>query len=318
MLSRVADSIYWMSRYIERAENVARFVDVNHHLMLDLPAGEPLQWIPLLITAGGAEDFDARYREEPSQENVIHFLTFDSENPNSILSSLRAARENARSVREIIPAILWEELNEFYLYVEAEAVKQENRKFNYDFFRQVKRAGHLLEGVTNATLSRGEAWHFSRIGRLLERADKTTRIVDVKYFMLLPSHAEVGSPTDDLHWSAVLQSASAFAMYRRRHGMVQLGQTAAFLILDPEFPRSVRNCVRRADESLHAITGTPLGAFQNSAERHMGQLVAELDYTDMEEVILQGLHEFLDGLQIKLNQVGDAIFDSFFALKPAG
>ena len=184
MLSRVADSIYWMSRYIERAENVARFVDVNHHLMLDLPAGVPRQWEPLVITAGGAEDFAARYRE-PSQENVIQFLTFDSENPNSILSSLRAARENARSVREIIPAIMWEELNEFCLYVEAEAAKTENRDFSYDFFRHVKRAGHLLEGVTNATLSRGEAWHFSRTGRLLERADKTTRIVDVKYFMLL-------------------------------------------------------------------------------------------------------------------------------------
>ncbi len=317
MLSRVADSIYWMSRYIERAENVARFVDVNHHLMLDLPADVPQQWEPLVVTAGGAEEFAARYGE-PSQENVIQFLTFDSENPNSILSSLRAARENARSVREIIPAIMWEELNEFCLYVEAEAAKKENRDFSYDFFRHVKRAGHLLEGVTNATLSHGEAWHFSRTGRLLERADKTTRIVDVKYFMLLPSAAEVGSPTDDLHWTAVLQSASAFAMYRRRHGMVQFGQTAAFLILDPEFPRSVRNCVRRANESLHAITGTPLGTFQNPAERHLGQLVAELDYTDMEEVILRGLHEFLDGLQIKLDQVGDAIFDSFFASKPVG
>ena len=318
MLSRVAESIYWMSRYIERAENVARFVDVNHHLMLDLPAGVPLQWLPLLITTGGVEDFDARYREEPSRENVIRFLTFDSENPNSILSSLRAARENARSVREIIPDIMWGELNAFYLYVEAEAVKNGNRDFNYDFFRQVKRAGHLLEGVTNATLSHGEAWHFSRTGRLLERADKTTRIVDVKYFLLLPSPEDVGSPTDDLHWTAVLHSASAFAMYRQRHGMVEFGQTAAFLILDPEFPRSVRNCVRRADESLHAITGTPLGAFQNSAERHLGQLAAELDYTDMEEVILSGLHEFLDGLQIKLNRVGDAIFDSFFSLKPVG
>ena len=317
MLSRVADSIYWMSRYIERSENVARFVDVNHHLMLDLPAEAAGQWEPLVITAGGAEDFAGRYGE-PSEQNVIQFLTFDSENPNSILSSLRAARENARSVREIIPAILWEELNEFYLYVEAQAAKRKNRDFNYEFFRQVKKAGHLLEGVTNATLSRGEAWHFSRIGRLLERADKTTRIVDVKYFMLLPSPAEVGSPTDDLHWTAVLHSASAFAMYRRRHGMVQFGHTAGFLILDPEFPRSVRSCVRRVSESLHAITGTPLGAFQNSAERHLGQLVAELDYTDMEEVILQGLHEFLDGLQIKLNQVGDAIIDSFFSPTAAG
>ena len=316
MLSRVAESIYWMSRYVERAENVARFVDVNEFLMLDLPPGMPQQWAPLVETTGDVEDFKKRYGQE-SQRNVIGFLTFDQENPNSILSCLRRARENARSIREIISSPMWEEINETYLLVE-EAAARNRGDATYDFMRQVKRASQTLEGITNATLSHGEAWHFSRIGRLLERADKTTRIVDVKYFMLLPSPADVGSPTDDLHWTAVLHSTSAFEMYRQRHGMVRLDRTAEFLILDSEFPRSVRNCVRRADESMHTVTGTRPGTFQNQAERRLGRLVAELDYTVMSEIILQGLHEFLDDLQVKLNEVGDAIHQSFFALRPVG
>ncbi len=316
MLSRVAESIYWMSRYVERAENVARFVDVNEFLMLDLPPGMPHQWAPLVEVTGDVKDFKTRFGEE-SQQNVIAFLTFDPENPNSILSCLRRSRENARSIREIISSAMWAEINETYLFVEAAAAKHRG-DIGYDFLRQVKRASQTLEGITNATLSHGEAWHFSRIGRLLERADKTTRIVDVKYFMLLPSPAEVGSPTDDLHWTAVLQSASAFEMYRQRHGMVRLDRTAEFLILDPEFPRSVRNCVRRADESLHTVTGTRPGTFQNQAERRLGRLVAELDYTVMSEIIRQGLHEFLDDLQVNLNEVGNAIKQSFFAPRPVG
>ena len=316
MLSRVAESIYWMSRYVERAENVARVVDVNEFLMLDLPPGMSQQWAPLVEVTGDGEDFKERYCEE-SQQNVIAFLTFDQENPNSILSCLRSARENARSIREIISSAMWEEINETYLLVE-EAVTTHRGDAAHDLMRHVKRASQTLEGITNATLSHGEAWHFSRIGRLLERADKTTRIVDVKYFMLLPSPADVGSPTDDLHWTAVLHSASAFEMYRQRHGMVRLDRTAEFLVLDPEFPRSVRNCVRRVDESMHTVTGTRPGTFQNQAERRLGRLVAELDYTVISEIILQGLHEFLDDLQVKLNEVGDAIHQSFFAPRPVG
>ena len=314
MLSRVADSIYWMSRYIERAENVARFVEVNEHLMLDLQPGLPPQWGPLVEITGDAAAFKKAY-SVADQEEVCWFLTFDSDNPNSIISSLRAARENARSIREILSSAVWAEINEAYLYVENYA--KSTSELSYDFLRHVVRASHSVEGATNATLSHSEAWHFSRIGRLLERADKTTRIVDIRYFMLLPSPADVGSPTDDLHWTAVLQSVSALEMYRQRHGMVRLDRTADFLILDSEFPRSVRNCLRRADESLHAITGAPPGTFRNLAERRLGRLASRLDYTAVDEVIITGLHEFLDELQVGLNGVGDALQSSFFAPKIA-
>lgn len=310
MLSRVADTIYWMSRYIERAENVARFVDVNQHLMLDLPPDIPPQWGPLVEITGDAPAFWKTY-SAADQEEVCWFLTFDAENPNSILSSLRSARENARSIREILSSDVWVEINELYLYVEHQAVQSTSSLD--DFLRHVIRACHGVEGAAYATLSFGDAWHFSRVGRMLERADKTTRILDIRYFTILPSSSDVGGPTDDLHWTAVLQSVSALEMYRQKHGMVRLDRTAEFLILDAVFPRSVRNCLRRADASLHAITRSPAGTFRDEAERQLGRLTSELDYTAIGEVIIAGLHEYLDTLQAKLNGVGDALRNSFFA-----
>ena len=310
MLSRVAESVYWMSRYIERAENVARFVDVNEHLMLDLPPEMPPQWGPLVEITGDIEAFNKAY-SAADRDEVCWFLTFDPANPNSILSSLRAARENARSVREILTSAVWAEVNETYLYVEHHA--KNRTASSHDFLQHVIRASHGVVGATNTTLSRTEAWHFSRLGRLLERADKTTRVVDIRYFVLLPTSANVGSPTDDLHWTAVLQSVSALEMYRQKHGMVRQVSTADFLILDEQFPRSVRNCLYRADESLRAITGSPMRSFRNPAERMLGRLVAELDYALIDEVILEGLHQYLDELQRKLNDVGDAIRRAFFS-----
>jgi uncharacterized alpha-E superfamily protein len=180
----------------------------------------------------------------------------------------------------------------------------------------VRRTGHLLLGATDSTLSHGEAWHFARMGRLLERADKSTRVLDVKYFLLLPDVSDVGTPIDDLHWSAVLRSVSGFEMYRKVHGQVAAARIAEFLLLDREFPRSVHHCLINLSFSLHAITGTPLGQFRNPAERRLGQVATELDYTTMDEVFGLGLHEYLDGLQVKLNSVGDSIFETFFELKP--
>ena len=313
MLSRVADSIYWMARSIERAENVARFVDVNLQLALDLPMGLEEQWKPLVAITGDYPDFSRRYRRT-TKENVIQFLVFDLENPNSILSCLRGARENARSIREIISSDMWREINQFYLDLEG-ATPARALSSPHAFFSEVRRSSHLIEGVTNATMAHGEAWHFHVMGRMIERADKTTRILDVKYFILLPSVGDVGTPVDDLHWSAVLRSASGFEMYRQRHGRLMPERITEFLILDREFPRSVNYCAMRAEDSLHAVTGTPLGTYQNAAERRLGQLVSELAYTDIGEVVVHGLHEFLDMLQARLNDVGDEIFDSFFAVK---
>jgi uncharacterized alpha-E superfamily protein len=317
MLSRVADSLYWMSRYVERAENAARFVDVNLHMILDLPADATEQWEPLVITTGDEELFAQRHGEA-TRENVIQFLTFDRENPNSIVSCLRAARENARSVREIISSEMWEHVNTFYLMVTDPGAQRHVREAPYDFFRKIKMASHLFEGLTNATMSHGEGWHFCRLGRLLERADKTSRILDVKYFILLPSVMDVGTPVDDIQWAAVLRSASAFEMYRKRHHHLTPDQIVDFLLLDREFPRSAYHCLVQADESLHAISSSPIGTFCNPAEQHLGQLRAELAYAHVKDVLAGGLHEFVDAFQTKLNVVGEHIFDTFFASRPIG
>ena len=317
MLSRVADAIYWMSRYVERAENVARFVDVNLHLALDFPDETPggAQWEPLVAPTGAAEIFAKRYGEA-SRDNVLHFLTFDRESPNSIISCLALARENARSVREIISSEMWEQVNNAYLMVMDAAKSRMALDGSHDFFTQVKQASHLFVGTTYLTMSHTEAWHFARMGRLLERADKTSRILDVKYFLLLPNPTDVGSTLDALQWGALLRSASAFEMYRKRHHGITPAKVVEFLMLDRKFPRSVRYCLSKAERSLHAITGAALGTWTNGAERELGRLNAELSYAATQEILSRGLHEYIDDLQQRLNYVSQSVYETFFAMKP--
>lgn len=313
MLSRVADSIYWMTRYLERAENLARFVDVTFGLMLDVPRDSAQQWQPLVSTAGDETWFAEKYGEA-TRENVIRSLTFEPDYSNSILSCVQNARENARSIRETISSEMWEQLNSLYFTVMDAAVNQDLVDSPRDFLEQVKLANHLFTGITDNTMSHGEGWHFARLGRYIERADKTSRILDVKYFLLLPSVEDIGTPLDDLQWSAVLRSVSGFEMYRKRHHGITPDRVVGFLVLDRLFPRSIMHCVNAANDSLHAISGSPLGTFWNPAEKQMGQLRSELAYTTVGDVMSDGLHEFLDSLQSKLNGVGDAIYDAFIAM----
>lgn len=312
MLSRVAESVCWMSRYLERAENVARFVEVNLYLGLDSQAGVEQQWEPLIYTTGDQELFAERYGAA-TQDNVIRFLAFDGEYSNSILSCLRLARENARSIRESLPAEIWEHLNRFYLTVQEAAMEPPSCGGAHGFFNEVKEAGRLFDGITAATLSRGDAWHFLRLGQMLERADKTSRILDVKYFMLLRSAADVGTPFDDVQWAAVLRSASAFEMYRQQYGRISPRGIVEFLLLDAGFPRAIRFCLNQARKSMHALSGVSMDRYSNPAEKLLGQLCSELTYVGVSEILKSGLHEYLDGLQTKMNQVSQGIFDTYFA-----
>ena len=214
MLSRVANSVYWMSRYIERAENVARMIGVNLQLAIDLPGMTREQWAPMVNVTGNDKDFVERYGDY-TRDNVLKYLTFDSLNPDSIVSAVRAARQNARTVREIISSEMWEEINRLYLLTHRPSARDEAARAPHEFYQEVKRRSHLIEGTKNETMPHSEAWHFTRLGRFLERADQTTRILDVKYFLLLPSVRDVGNPVDDLQWSAVLRSISAFEPYRK-------------------------------------------------------------------------------------------------------
>ncbi len=320
MLSRVAESVYWMSRLVERAENVARFIGVNLNLSLDLPdrGGEGEQWRPLVVTSGDEAAFSELYGE-PTRRNVIRFLALDDENPNSVRSCLATARENARTVRECISEEMWEHLNQFHLMVsEACEARRGEGPVNepHEFFEKVRQAGQQFLGVTDATMSHGEAWQFCRLGRSIERADKTTRILDVKYYLLLPEPEDVGTPFDSLQWAALLRSAGALQMYRQKHGRITPRDVVDFLVLDLNFPRSVLHCLARANAALHAITGTPPGTFASPAEQRLGKLHARLAFTRPDEIVADGMHEFLDATQSQLNKTGSAVHQTFFAPQP--
>jgi uncharacterized alpha-E superfamily protein len=301
--------MFWMSRYIERAENIARFIDVNVLLTMELGNAVHEQWGPLVATTGDEDTFRENYGE-PTRANVMRFLTFDENYPNSIVSCLSAARENARIIREHISTAMWEQINKYYLMVHDHAKRDFNFDAESDFYEEVRAAAQLFVGVTDGTFSHGEGWHFARLGRMLERADKTSRILDVRYFLLLPQVTDVGTPLDIVQWSALLRSASALNMYRARHGRLQPNKIAEFLLLDPDFPRAVRHCADSAEHSLRSITGTPTRTFRNTAEQKLGRLCAELDYTSIDDVLVEGFHEFIDRLQARLNDIGNALQDT--------
>jgi uncharacterized alpha-E superfamily protein len=316
MLSRVANSIYWINRYIERAENYARFIDVNDRLTMDLPPGMREQWRPLVETTGDHEVFEKKFGEDYSRQNVISFLVFDLGNPNSIISCLSSARENARTVREIISSEMWLQINELYLNVK-HGIENDNQDSGNlaGTLHSIKTGGHAFDGIMDATYSHGEGWHFGIMGRYFERADKTARILDMKYYYLLPGVQDVNSPLDMIQWSALLRSASAYEMYRKRHGKLETKNIIKFLALDRDFPRSMHYCLIAAERSLHAVTGTSIFSFSTEVEKHLGKLRSEMDYTDIEDIMHQGLHEYLDAFQVRHNEISNVIFETFFSIK---
>jgi uncharacterized alpha-E superfamily protein len=316
MLSRVADALYWMTRYLERAENISRFVDVNWHLTLDQPRNGCQEWGALVRITGDTDLFLQAYNGF-DQRSVLSFLMFDSAYAHSILSCLRAARENARSVREIISNDLWEQVNDFYHLVVDASRDPENLYVNpHEFCQQIRLRGMMLGGIGNETMNHGEGWHFSRVGRFLERADKTSRILDVKYFILLPHVSYVGTAYDDVQWGALLRATSGLNAYRQRYGRIVPAKVADFLIFDRDFPRSIGFALNAALASLSSITGTPPGTFRNKAEQYLGKLCADLAYTEIDAVFRAGLHEFTDKLQLDINHVNDAIGTTFFGYAP--
>ncbi len=308
MLSRVANSIYWFGRYIERAEDIARCIDVNLQLQLDLP-GEERPWEPILQTVGDTEMFFKKYSHVTIQ-NALLFLTFDLENPNSILSCVAAARENARCIRESISSELWISVNQFYLKLKDPEVQKDALESPHDFYSKVKEFGQLTIGIIYGTMNHDLAWSFARLGTLLERADQTSRILDVKYYILLPDISMVGLVIDTVQWNAVLKSVSAFEMFRKRYSSTTPHNVAEFLLLSKEFPRSMRFCLDQAEWTLKNIA-LPHKANSNSL-RLIGKIRADIDFTTMDEIISEGLHEKIEKYQKHLAELGNWIWKDFF------
>jgi uncharacterized alpha-E superfamily protein len=307
MLNRVANTIYWMNRYIERAENYARFLDVNFNLALEMQPTVAEQWQPLVTTTGDGEAYATRFGEIEKTQ-VIYFLGFDPENGNSICSCINNARENARSVRAEITKEVWEQINALYYLVKKGAEKEYwKRQDPRKFFRKIKDGCQLLYGMYDATISRNEGWHFAKMGRLIERADKTSRVLDVKYHIILPRPQPVGSPLDLVQWVALLKSVTAYDMYRKTNGKLTPLAIAEFLILDRAFPRSMYKCLLQAERSLLSITDDP----DHPAGLLLSALRARLEQTNIQEIFDGGLHEFVDHFQQELNTASSAIFSSF-------
>ena len=310
MLSRVAESLYWFGRYIERAENVARIIDVNYNLMLDSDTtSSKAQWEPLVVSLGDEEEFLARHKKY-TEKNVLYFLTFDEKNPNSIWSCISSARFNARSVRESISPEMFQEVNEIYHKLNLLREKKQTTERMKKIYDMVVKFSHLLIGLTERTILQDEGWCFIRLGRMLERADKTTRILDVKYFFLLPSVGYVNTPLDDIQWAALLKSASAFEPYRRKYHKIEYDKIIEFLVTDRTLPRSVKYATNRAFEMLNQIDNS----MGTESLRKLSDLNQDLDVISVAEIKQQGLHEYIDLIQKRLNDVGEAIYKDFFLL----
>jgi uncharacterized alpha-E superfamily protein len=303
-----------MQRYRERAENIARLIDVNHILNIDLPDSET-QWQPILEATADFELFNTFYKKI-NKENVMNFLTFDIHNPHSIYSCITQARENARSIREIISSETWHEINTLYLFMQKESTNPHALLDPYPFYNRIKRQCQLFNGICDGTWSRGTAWHFSRMGCLLERADMTSRMLDVKYFMLLPSTEQVGTQFDNVQWSALLKSASALEMYRKKWHQINHINVVEFLILDSEFPRSIYHCLMELKDSLEVIKN-PIKDFRASNDPCIliSDLISRLEVLDGTSVLAVGLHEFLDQIQLKIIEINNNITTSFFESK---
>ena len=317
MLSRVANCLFWMSRYIERSENIARIVDVNLQLLLDFRDLDEHRlsehWLPIVQATGDEEAF-FKVHGKATGHTVTEFLVFQPDNPNSIVSSISDARENARMVRDQITSEFWEELNRLYLFVRSRQARDLWNSSPFDFFQEIKATSLRLQGMADATLMRNEGWLFMQLGKYIERADKTSRILDVRY-QTLP---ERGVPKtigqeEVLEWSAILNSCSAWDAYKSIHGAeVHPKLVAEFLLLSEDFPRSFEVCISQFNQSLRKISGVPEGRFSNEAERLTGRLLAEVQFCTIDEVFEHGLHQYLDDLQLKLNAIGAAIFTAYF------
>jgi uncharacterized alpha-E superfamily protein len=315
MLSRVADSLYWINRYVERAENISRFVEVSEAMALDCPPGSAEPWLPLIDASGDRELFDRLY-PEGRPEQVVDFLVRSEGNPNSVVNCMAIARENARQIRDVITTEMWEQLNDIYwtLLDNAGFWKQPPQ----EQLRDIRRACQLFYGITDATLSRDLSWQFSRLGRVLERAEKTTRILDVKYFLLLPSPDEVGGVLDELQWISLLRSAGAYQMFRQsRQQAIEPKAVASFLLLDPIFPRSVRYCLERINDTLKIVRGQAVPGAPDDLECLSGLTLARWSYTRIDALIAGGLHESIDALQSDLNRLHDLIEQRYFIAEPA-
>lgn len=311
MLSRTADSIYWLSRYIERAENTARIIDAASRLAA-LPAGyggSTNEWESALASTGSLAAFEQHY-DEATAENVVEFLVFSLANPSSIRSCLEVARANARAVRTALTSEMWETINTAWLELKNHSSRGLDLNRLADFLRFVKQTSLTFDGSVYRTMLRNDAYYFSRIGVYIERADATARIIDVKYHVLLPPGAPVGGSLDYFQWSSILRSVSALTAYHWVYRQnLKPWLVADLLILNSEMPRSIASCYENITRYLDLLA-RDYGR-QGPSQRLSRSTASRLDSVTIDEIFRSGLHEFLSEIIDANNRLGATITEQY-------
>jgi len=312
MLSRTADHLYWMARFIERAENMARVLDVTYNMSLvpNAAESEAALWLPALEISGNVEAYEREYKEYTAAK-VIHYLAMDANNPSSIYSALRSARENARAVRVAMTSETWENINALWLefgQFNGQDLAQSGLR---EFCDWVKARSHLFRGVCFGTMLRDDAFSFVRLGTFIERADNTARLLDVKYHLLLPAQEEIGGAVDYYEWSAVLRSVSAFQAYQKIFSdTIEPWRVAELLVLRRDMPRSLHACFDEITPILEQLAGSR----HSECKRLAGELHSRLRFGKMKEIFQNGLHEFLTDFIESNNKLGAEVHKTFLSI----
>lgn len=307
MISRDADSLYWMSRYLERAEHTARLLDVNLHLMLDQsPGSATRRWERLFASLGAKPTVETQDAQEVTQT-----LTFEMSNPASIVSSVATARENARQTREQISSEMWEQINRLHLHVRQTKLSDIWSGQPSEFFRAVKQGAHLFQGITDSTMGHGEGWHFIQLGRSIERAGATARLLDVHFGKLLDGRASGSEIGDHLEWVGLLRSCTGFEAYCKEYTAdLRPERIAEFLLLNHEFPRSVRFAADSIEGALRSISLLTQRK-ADRLDRLAGRLRSTLSYGQIDEILASGLHAYLDSIQNLCAQIHGAVYQIY-------
>lgn len=305
MLSRVAERIYWMGRYLERAENTARLVNVYRELMLDLPTGVGIEWRQIIQITGTEQYFEPRYRTS-GERNVLKFILADLDNPSSVMACIKAARENVRTTRDLIPSEGWENVNELYLYARKNFSGGKMPARLHEVLSQIVLRCQQITGLLVGTMSHGDAYQFARIGRSLERADMTTRLIDVGSTTLIAPGEELPRLENRL-WMNVLRALSAYQMYRQHvRRRITGDDTIKFLLRDRHFPRSVTHAMQAIEQSLTDLPRNEI------AMREIARVRRKVSDSDVAALMNEGLHEAMDELQVELADLNRRIVESWF------
>jgi uncharacterized alpha-E superfamily protein len=314
LLARYADCIFWLARYIERAENLARILDVNETFSRDSRGGQ--NWHSIVQLNSDEERFFAAH-STASAHSVVSFYVIDRDNPNSIVSAIHFARENARTLRPLISTEMWTQLNVFYNRLAGLTQADLAPGNRAALFATIKEACQTHTGITEGTFFRDQGWYFYQIGRYIERADQTTRLLDIKYHLLLPSVSDIGSPTDVSQWNALLRSAAGYHAYRRLHAAsTSPARVAGFLLLNQAFPRSVHHCMREVGRLLSEVKSRYALRHGNDAAEELDRLQTVLGTLDISTILGRGLHEFLDSIQRQLIAITRELSIAFFGFSP--